>query len=185
MFDKRFTLYNGDKVNRSLCTPNHPITARFITIPSSNDPVVAVAEYNQITIWDPKSKNPCIKRLPAHSQPFYALDSKDNFLCAVGAARSVYSYDFRNWFLSSTWSNCSKFEVTSLHLSTVAPNVCFVAGLDSTIHCGNTKTGVRHASLLGDSRWVGLDKFKEEDSFVGLTENGNFYYGEFDTKHLK
>lgn len=68
-------------------------------------------------------------------------------------------FDCRKWTLLGNWSNCLKYEVTSLHLASSDDEICFVGGLDSEIACGicDASGGKTLHETLGDGRWIGLD----------------------------
>ncbi|PRP86557.1 hypothetical protein PROFUN_05195 [Planoprotostelium fungivorum] len=174
MLGKRITIYKGDQVLCNIHTPQHPTRAKFLPTSGSSS-LIAVTEYNQITIWDINSST-CIRRINSMSGPFYAMDCNDNFVGAVGASRTVQVYETRNWSLAGSWSNCLKFEVYSMHFSSESPEECYVSGLDASLSRGNWKKGKRTGTLQGDCRWIGMDKSKKGDWFLGLNESGNLYY---------
>jgi hypothetical protein len=149
MFEKRIAIYDGENCVIHLNTPQPPTQIRYFPISTSNAPLIAVCEYNQVTVWDVRSNNPCIKRLAVRSlllfcilnpsfviQPsnlaFYAMDIQTDSIAASGGSRNVHIYDAKKWSQSGSWSGCLKYEVTSLHFSTEAP-LCYVGGLDSAV----------------------------------------------------
>jgi WD40 repeat protein len=68
-------------------------------------------------------------------------------LGAAGEDRTVHVWDPRTWKSVDKWSNCLKYEVTSLHFMS-NPAFCVVGGLDYEVVC---------------SRWMGGNDQSDRD----------------------
>ena len=109
---------------------NYPTYIRFFHMDalSNSQPMLAIAEYNQLAVYDIRASSPCIKRIVSSNlnlylqnqetnDPLYCIGNNANVLAAGGAARCLYMYDVKRWTLTSSWLNCLKYEVrTSLTL---------------------------------------------------------------------
>jgi WD40 repeat protein len=65
MMNKLISIYDiqTQQISSQFHLPMHPTQAQFISLSSSGEPVLAITEYNHITLWDLRSGNSCIKRL--------------------------------------------------------------------------------------------------------------------------
>lgn len=97
-----------------------------------------------------------------------------------GADRSVYVIDINKFSTRGIWRNALKYEITSLHFSTIDSDLCILSGLDSEVVCGKWAGGNKASShyqhgTRADSRWIGTDLHPETDLFVGITQLGTLY----------
>ena len=74
-------------------------------------------EYNQICIWDSRASNPCVNQLPCSSTWLYTSAIKSNLFAVGGKDRTVVVADTRKWKFQARWSNCLKYEVYQVFLS--------------------------------------------------------------------
>eukprot|EP00890_Picochlorum_soloecismus_P002437 jgi/Picsp_1/3194/NSC_06034-R1_hypothetical protein CHLNCDRAFT_143873 [Chlorella variabilis] len=111
-------------------------------------PILAVAEGPDVCIWDLRvaGRGGRIARLMpgAFSGQLYTIAASSRYsgcpvLGAAGEDRTVHVWDPRTWKSVDKWSNCLKYEVTSLHFMS-NPAFCVVGGLDYEVVC---------------SRWMG------------------------------
>jgi hypothetical protein len=114
MMDKSVYIYDSNVLSQKLVCIHYPTNFEYITIPESSEPLLAVTEYNQLAIWDPRA-NTCVKRInAAPANAFYTIAANNDFVAVAGAARNMYVYDTKKWALIGTWTNCSKYEVFSI-----------------------------------------------------------------------
>lgn len=111
MLDKSVYIYDSNVLSQKIGCIHSPTSFEYITISESSEPLLAVTEYNQLAIWDPRDKT-CIKRInAAPANTFYTVACQNDFIAVAGAARNMYVYDTKKWNLVGTWTNCSKYEV--------------------------------------------------------------------------
>lgn len=134
-----------------------------MTTDGDRTPILAVAEGPDVCIWDLRvaGRGGRIARLMpgAFSGQLYtiAASSRNSGCPVLGAAgedRTVHVWDPRTWKSVDKWSNCLKYEVTSLHFMS-NPAFCVVGGLDYEVIC---------------SRWMGGNEQSDKD--FGLQKAG-------------
>jgi hypothetical protein len=175
-FDKKITVADKDRVIRTFQPVQHPTQIGFL--PTLD--LLCVTEYNMLSVWDLRQgeKFGCIKRTNTLREPLYALACTANNVSVSGAARDVITFDTHKWNIRARWNSCLKYEVTSLHLSSVNENLCYVSGLGSELLCGDWRgsSSVSHREgFHAESRWLGVQQHAEDDTMVGFTEAGSVY----------
>jgi len=151
-----------------------------LTSLSENKNTFLTTEYNQLCLWDVRAQNPSVQRLPISSTWLYASAAKGHTVATGGKSRTIEVLDQRKWKFQDRWTNCLKFDVTSILFSEISDELLFVSGVDSELVCGrwrvsSTQDGKR-ASFRADSRWVGMSTLRGQDVLVGYNENGNIYH---------
>ena len=126
-------------------------------------PLIAVAEGPAVSVWDVRAAGRgariarlCPSPLAGH---FYCLAATGDdggggggggaisstsssggggppLLGAAGADRSVQVWDPRMWRVIDRWTNCLKYEATSLSFLSTDSNYCVVGGMDYEVVCG-------------------------------------------------
>ncbi|OQS07507.1 hypothetical protein THRCLA_00487 [Thraustotheca clavata] len=156
-----------------------------------------VAEYNQFSVWDAKSKTRIVREgAPSQGCLYTIACSPDGNSIAMGGEDKVaYIYDTRMWKLRNRWRCPLKYDIAFLAFSPNDPKLCYVAGLDNELMCGrfdgsdkkkNKEAPAYSPSILqqnhrlgfrGDSRWIGLNivSSKNQDMGFGICENGSAY----------
>lgn len=61
-FYKDAFLFNEEKVERTFHLSQHPTKIKYIQFPGLREPILAIAEYNEVALWDLRSQQ-CIGRL--------------------------------------------------------------------------------------------------------------------------
>ncbi|KDO20654.1 hypothetical protein SPRG_13407 [Saprolegnia parasitica CBS 223.65] len=199
-FAKELRFFDATTLQSTWVQPTvmHPTALTFSPTLAST---AVVAEYNQFSIWDAKS-NKRVARDGAPSQGcLYAIAcSPDGHSIAMGGEDKVaYIYDTRMWKLRNRWRCPLKYDIAYLAFSPSQSSLCYVAGLDNELMCGehdaSKEKKQKHKepapayspSILqqnhrlgfrGDSRWIGLDivsASEDEDMGVGICESGSAY----------
>jgi len=159
-FPRDVTVFDHNVPIRECNTLYPPNDLLLISPDMSTDgdrtPILAVAEGPDVCIWDLRvaGRGGRIARLMpgAFSGQLYtiATSSRNSGCPVLGAAgedRTVHVWDPRTWKSVDKWSNCLKYEVTSLHFMS-NPSFCVVGGLDYEVVC---------------SRWMGGNDLSDKD----------------------
>eukprot|EP00040_Diaphanoeca_grandis_P015214 m.77364 g.77364 ORF g.77364 m.77364 type:complete len:386 (+) comp25006_c0_seq1:325-1482(+) len=187
---KTVRVYDGEKLVRESTTVHSPSTACYL--PSevfqaeSREPLLAVAERGQFSIWDPTrtwERGGCVARQQVCAGNLLALAPGKKQLLTSGQDRVVYTISPRNWKNSGSWSGALKYEVGTVMESAVSEEILFAAShSDSEFAAGtwskNSKQPSRMAAasrLNGDGRWLGVCRAPGTDSIFGLTAMGTLY----------
>lgn len=212
-FPRDVTLFDGPIPVRSLNTLHRPYAVQLLssTVASSpaGGPVVVVAEGPTVSVWDVRAwgRGARVARLCGnpYAGHYYCLAASENagqpVLGAAGADRSVSVWDPRKWVTMDRWTNCLKYEATSLHFMAGNPQYCIACGLDYEVVCGRwsgdkrsrlgggTRTGdlqgvedtaAPSISYRGDARWMGLARSHDSDVMAGITSSKQLYLAEFE-----
>ncbi|EFN57285.1 hypothetical protein CHLNCDRAFT_143873 [Chlorella variabilis] len=158
-FAKDVTLFDGPMAVQTIHTLYRPtavqlLSTRHVASPGGG-PLVAVAEGPQLSIWDVRGskRGGRVAKLcpgPYHGHLYCIAAADDGGLPLIGAAgheRSVLVWEPRKWVLLDRWSNCLKYEATGMHFCSANPRLCYVAGMDYEVLCG--EWGGNKASRLG------------------------------------
>ena len=167
-FPRDVTLFDRGIVTEQFHTLYAPNDVLFLSSDLSMDgdrtPLVAVAEGPCVCVWDTRQseRNSVVSRISAGPYAGRVLTisaSSSKSSCTVfGAAgedRTVGVWDPRMWKSIDRWSNCLKYEVTSLHFMSSDPSLCLVSGLDYEVVCGswfNNNSKAVQASLAKKAR---------------------------------
>ena len=152
-FPKDVTLFDGPIPVRTLGTLYRPSAVQLLDAPSPTphpqDPIIAVAEGPQVSIWDFRvgGRGARVARLSPspHAGHFYCVasssssstnNSNSHLIGAAGADRSVLVWDARTWRIVDRWNNCLKYEATSLHFLQSNPEYCVACGVDYEVVVG-------------------------------------------------
>ncbi|PSC73203.1 hypothetical protein C2E20_3792 [Micractinium conductrix] len=158
-FAKDVTLFDGGMAVRTLHTTYRPSAVQLLSTSLAQGPqggpLVAVAEGPQLSIWDVRGagRGARVARLSPgpHHGHFFCLAASDAggapLIGAAGGERGVLVWDPRKWVQLDRWSNCTKYEITGLHFASGNPRLCYVAGMDYEVLCG--EWGGNRASRLG------------------------------------
>ncbi|KAG2386940.1 hypothetical protein C9374_001975 [Naegleria lovaniensis] len=197
--NKSVSIYD---VNRSssifhIHTMQNPTKLKPFMIEQSNTPLLAIGEYNNVSIWDFRS-NKVVNRLTRTRGIVYDMEvthtgvaskhKSSNLLGVLGSDRTVYVYDTLKWSPIHKWQNCLKYAPSYLSFSNVNKELCYVAGFDnSEFKCGNfvDQKQQRHGrghGLYADHRWIGMTRpmsgstaTTTTDTIVGMSMNGTLY----------
>eukprot|EP01132_Coremiostelium_polycephalum_P007582 gene7582-9323_t len=180
-FEKQVKIYQKDQLKQTINLIQNPTQISYFTPTGTNQPLIAVTEFNQLSIFDPrKNQNTPIQKFNTASNWLYSIGSyKGDYIAVGGANRTVSVYDSRKWSNCGNWKNCLKYEIISIHFSDKNPSVCYVGGLDSEVLAGewNGSSGVDHfTGLRVDSRWLGISKLKNQELLFGFTAAGSLYW---------
>lgn len=184
-FPKDITLFDGPMAVRTIYTMHRPNAVQLLSSDVADavggGPLVAAAEGPVISVWDVRAsgRGSRVARLcpNPHAGNFYCIAASSGggptVLGAAGADRSVVVWDPRTWRPIDRWTNCLKYEATSLYFLSSNPNYCVACGLDYEVVCGKwggdrrnrvggghrTKGNHGEAALLGadDKASVGGD----------------------------
>ncbi|KAF0984572.1 hypothetical protein FDP41_000471 [Naegleria fowleri] len=173
--NKNVTIYdvNRNSAIFNIHTMQNPTKLKPFIIEQSNTPLLAIGEYNNVSIWDFRS-NKVVNRLTRTRGIVYDMEvtssgsngkhKSSNLLGVVGSDRTVYVYDTLKWSPIHKWQNCLKYAPSYLSFSNVNKELCYVAGFDnSEFKCGNfvDQKQQRHGrghGLYADHRWIGMTK---------------------------
>eukprot|EP01133_Synstelium_polycarpum_P019072 gene19072-22837_t len=178
-FQKQVHNYDADRLVSTYQLANHPTQIAYFTPSGSTSSLLAVTEQNQLNIYDSRLPNALIHKFTPSSSVLYAIGTSDHYVGVGGEGRSLHVYDTRKWSNVGNWSNCLKYEITSINFSGVDKAVSYLGGLDSEILAGawNGSGGVDHFSgLRVDSRWLGVSKLRGSETLFGLTSLGSVYW---------
>ncbi|EFC48644.1 predicted protein [Naegleria gruberi] len=181
---------NNQKSIFSVNTMQNPTKLHTFEIPQSNNTLLAIGEYNNVSIWDFRTNKP-VNRLTRTRGIVYDMDITTNVKCGknnsnallgvIGSDRTVYMYDTMKWSPIHKWQNCLKYAPSYLSFSNINKELCYVAGFDnSEFKCGNfvdqkqQRKGRGHG-LYADNRWIGMTKPNAQDTIVGISMNGSLY----------
>eukprot|EP00899_Mesostigma_viride_P010059 jgi/Mesvir1/19054/Mv12816-RA.1 len=190
-FGRSLAVYDQDMLVRSFHTHAHPTALTFLGAGAAdNDATVVLTESSLLSIWDCRAgeRGGCVQRLINAwgggslycISPMPCGGGGDAGLVAVaGTERCVTVYDTRRWGIVGTWSHATKYQITSLQMSSLSPDMCYVGGLDNEVVCGHWNhdasksakkasgataadgEGIRDSdpdgfSFRGDGNWQGL-----------------------------
>ncbi|EGC36328.1 hypothetical protein DICPUDRAFT_78014 [Dictyostelium purpureum] len=182
-YQKRIEIFKGDQLAQSIQLIQNPTQIQYFNHEKSNSALLAVTEFNQLKIYDPRqsTNNSCIQKFTPSTNWLYSIGISTNFeyIAVGGANRTVSVFDTKKWSNCGNWKNCLKYEITSIQFSNKNPSICYVGGLDSEVLAGewNGSSGVDHfTGLRVDSRWLGLSKLKNEEFIFGFTGSSSIYY---------
>ncbi len=154
-FPKDVTIFDGDVVVRTLHTLGNPNSVKMV-----GETLVAVAEGNMVTVYDLRiaDRQTRVARLQpggsASCGHLYAIAVRGEgsmasgggagapgsatcpLLGAGGEDRDVHVWDPRVWKSINRWTNCLKYEITSVHFLDSDPRYCLVSGMDYEVACG-------------------------------------------------
>lgn len=163
-FAKDVTVFDGPMAVRTINTMYNPnavlLLSPILTSSTAANPLVAVAEGPQVSIWDMRAAGRggrVAKLSPSgpHSGHLLCLGVSDGgaapVLGAAGTDRSVIVWEPRKWTIIDRWNNCLKYEATSLHFSSRDSGQCFACGLDYEVVSGRWD-GARRSRLGGGHR---------------------------------
>lgn len=187
---KSIDVFDGGTRVRTMHTPLHPRAIAYVTgsnptgdgvALSSRAPLIAVAEGNQLSLWDARQaeRGGCARRVTLcnRGQPLYALATGvsqgqlgggavklpnmtggEPLVLTAGAERGVHVLDADRWTVVKRWPSAIKFEITMAALSSASPDHCYLAGLDNELLCGCWSRGSMAGGFAfrGDSRWLGM-----------------------------
>lgn len=113
--------------------------------------------------------------------------SNEHGFAVAGSGRSVGYLDTRKWRFVNCWPNLTKYEITSLHISTRPRQVFVVGALDSQLAAFalNPSVSAKRSfdaskGFLADSRWTGIRLFSpphaDHDAVAGCTQSGQLYF---------
>ena len=125
---------------------------------------LAVTEGNAVSLWDlrcaPSSSSsssssaqfvcaprntsrhcPSSTQLLALCAPARGTDWPGGELLVAGEDRFVYTIDPRKWRVRSRWRTPLKYEPAAMFRSPSHPSLCYVAGMDNDIMCGEANPG--------------------------------------------
>jgi hypothetical protein len=155
-FPKDLTVFDGDVVVRTFHTLENPNSVKMV-----GETLVTVAEGNLVTVYDLRiaDRQTRVARMQscgsASRGHIYALAVRGEgsvasgrgagapgsascpLLGAGGEDRDVHVWDPRVWKSITRWSNCLKYEITSLHFLDSDPRYCLVSGMDYEVACGS------------------------------------------------
>eukprot|EP00299_Pterocystis_sp_00344_P010242 c4532_g1_i1.p1 GENE.c4532_g1_i1~~c4532_g1_i1.p1 ORF type:complete len:344 (+),score=53.90 c4532_g1_i1:42-1073(+) len=134
-----------------------------------------IAERSLITIWDTRTSAKNVQLQCDSTQntsPCYSIAAAESVL-ACGNGRSVRLFDTRKWKLVTTWSDCTKHDLTWVR---VRRQHVYVAGLDRELMCGRlegqiVKPITNHFSFRASGNWIGL-AMTELGLITGVTDAG-------------
>jgi len=190
-FGSMVVVYQQQTPISNIYTSFGPTQVKWMSVQESHTPLLAITDNNMVSVWDirtpTESQSQCVQRLRPSSSALYTLCCTEigdtGLLATAGEDKIVYVYDCRKWKISGQWSKVMKYEIVSLHFSSIDPSLCYVTGLDHEVFCGswsgqdkmkNLSTLRRHG-FRGDSRWIGIHRVPQTDTLVGLTETANLY----------
>ena len=174
-----FVFFNQSNFKK---TTGNPTSINYLNKAEFN--LICTTEDSHVCLWDLKQKNPLIKRIYVSSERLVCSSFGDSMLATAGESRSVYMIDSSSWCVSDVWSNCSKYEITSIDFPKANESLVYVSGLNSEILCGSwkNKKGLpkrrlkeRNKSFKADSNWIGIKQNESNGDLIGITETGNLY----------
>ena len=149
---------------------------------SASTALVAMAEGDQLSVWDPRARGSgCVRRqalcnrsaglFAAGALPFgyRGADGGGGAVVAgvkvgapivlvAGAERGVHAVDAGRGTVVKRWPAAMKFEITAAAPSYSAGDYAYVAGLDNELVCGCWARASMAGGFAfrGDSRWLGV-----------------------------
>eukprot|EP01134_Creolimax_fragrantissima_P006304 CFRG6304T1 len=180
-------IYNDGKSTREIYTelPIHAITYTSPDTTPSHQPLIAVTERHQISVWDPRmmEKGGCIRRMMPGSGVLHTVTSGKGMLCAGGVDRVAFFIDPRKWRTVGSWRGGLKFDINKIYLSNTHSNTAYAFGrIDGEFATGSWEAGGKNSvsrltkkNFLADSRWIGVGKVPGDDAFVGLVSSRHLF----------
>ena len=197
-FAKDITLFDGPMAVRTIHTLYRPNAVQFLSSDLSSDgsssgggPLIAAAEGPVVSVWDLRSsgRGARVARLCPNPNAghFYCLAATSSgsvggtsLLGSAGADRSVVVWDPRTWRPIDRWTNCLKYEATSLYFLSSNPNYCVACGLDYEVVCGKWG-GDKRNRIGGGHRTKGNHgegaMMAGDDGAGGVASGGNLQDG--------
>ncbi|KAH3762657.1 transducin family protein / WD-40 repeat family protein [Pelomyxa schiedti] len=184
-FSNTISAYDGEREIRTLFSSQYPNQIDYLSLSQSAEPLLCVAEYNQLCIYDLKAPSPCIARLAPSPQALFAMTAADSVVLAGGAHRLLHCYDSRKWTPLHSIS-CSKFAITGIKTSPLRSSMCFVRDtFTELVGCTwATPTAPICEVVRSDGRWLGL-QCTGKDTLVGFTDAGSLYVLPGATRHCQ
>lgn len=127
-FEKELNIYNNGALESQYYLNFNPFKIKYIELPISGNPLIAVLEENQVSFIDPRKKNfvKCMKP-DVDNFSFYDIDYKDNMVGVLGESKNAYFIDIKNWKVSKKWNKCLSRKPCFMKFSNVA-DVVYVGG---------------------------------------------------------
>jgi len=217
-FDRELTVYENQIPIRTIGLHACPTSLMFLPpdFPGCNSgSVIAAAHGPHVGIWDIRAAGfgalVTQLNLNGSTETLYTVQCSEGSRSVIGAAgaeRSVGVWEPRKWTYLSRWNNCLKYEVFSMHFSTLNPEYCYVGGADYEVLCGTwnrtqrsgggarTGKGSGHRpeqsdmnaereaaqpmAFRGDARWLGLARAQSADILAGLSSSGHVFVATMD-----
>lgn len=147
-WNRKSFFYSADRLVSTIKLQAAPLSSRYLVVPASSHPLLAINEGNVTSIWDDRTPDIPVQRMSDQPHDLYALDTHPSGLLATGGVdKQVTVYDCRRWAVSGRWRNVLKYELISLRFSHTSPHSIYVTGLDHELYCGEwgSVTGGLHA----------------------------------------
>eukprot|EP01097_Dermamoeba_algensis_P011817 TRINITY_DN9302_c0_g1_i1.p1 TRINITY_DN9302_c0_g1~~TRINITY_DN9302_c0_g1_i1.p1 ORF type:complete len:406 (-),score=113.40 TRINITY_DN9302_c0_g1_i1:30-1247(-) len=176
-YEKKLSIFDEQTETRTISTLYQPTCQQISLLSSSNFPLLFTCEYNLVCVYDIRAPVARVSSTLASSSWLHCMDiQKGEEVGVSGRERFVKVFDVRKWAVSGTWLNCLKFSATSFHFSSEKDNICYVSGIDSEFLGGNWFSRPNtpknmNSGFRGESKWIGLEKLKGKDFFVGVNES--------------
>jgi len=172
-YDKEVRIFDTDRMVRHWKCVQHPTQISFL--PEKN--LLAVLEYNQITLWDLRNRAPTQRLTTTSSEPLYGISCLPHVIGVGGASRILSIFDTATWKTRNHWKNCVKYEISTVNFSQTNSNYCYVSD-DSVIVCDDWTTPNKNTrfyftgGIRLDSAVLGVSQDVHSDNVAALTENG-------------
>lgn len=176
--DKLVCVYDEDKLIRQMRSIQNPTQ-----ILALENGLLAMTERNHYSLWDLRVASSgyngvITSRVQVSPEILYTLDSAGYYLAVAGVDRSISIFDLRRDGIISKWIHCLKYEITKVLFSKQDPSVCIVSGLDNEIIIGKSdgsKSLSHFEGLRIESRWAGITNHQNNDTVLGISQQGEVY----------
>jgi hypothetical protein len=177
-------------LEKALFFSNYVTQVRWFTTPKSDSPLLAIADYSQLSVYDPRS-NHFVSRMWRTRGCITSIATTDresnkgsqSFIGVTGVDRDVTIYDCEKWSPRFKWANAIKYTPSYVTFSDVNKDVCYCAGFDNSemkagdyVNVKVNSQGSFNHGMSGDGRWLGMDKLTDgTDTMGGVTQSGSVF----------